>query len=536
MKTINDLYRLAKANEVKLLSTYSASFWQEYVSNNAKYDALFNRTFYSFVYFLQNDNESTQEVLDNFIADVENHLRINHKKYSELFKINVLADSEYDLLHNFSTTERMDKDTSFDKGQRSDSNSSSLGNQTVNSTNKVSPYDDENFFNDNQNTKTLGARSDSGTYVSGSQHDAGTEDYTLTKTGNVGESPATLVNKHIKTWTIFEFYNMIFNDIAKELLITSDAYGTHYETSEGVHPEGTINIITNGVKNVTNYEYANVNVPQGVFPTGTKQITSNGVSEVSNYEYVNVNVPTGGITPTGTKNITENGYSDVTEYAGVNVNVPQGVFPTGTKQITSNGESDVTEFAKVNVNVPQGVFPSGTKNITENGYSDVTNFEGVNVNVPQGVFPTGSIDITQNGTYDVTNLVSAIVNVAGGGSDFEYETGTITTVAASSEPLELFHSLSHRPNMMFMICNKSSGSATTGFIGAMNFPSFLINAGNLRIIEFGSQYSSLFRGSKVNSNVFTFTEDSVIATPTVGDYRESSTFYWFVAYVPQEGE
>lgn len=59
---------------------------------------------------------------------------------------------------------------------------------------------------------------------------------------------------------------------------------------EGIIPEGTIDITTNGEVDVSTYEKANVNV-EGIVPTGTIELTENGDFYVGIYERANVNVP-----------------------------------------------------------------------------------------------------------------------------------------------------------------------------------------------------------------------------------------------------
>lgn len=238
LKTVSDMYNYAKANNIKLLSNFDADFWEDYVTNYDKYDGVFKRLYKSFVYFEQLDDEDVEDVVTDFVQAVEGHLMINEKKYSELFRMNVVSDTDYSLLGNVDITETMDKDggktegqrsDSETLGQRSDSSTTNIGSQTITDTGKVSPYDSENFFNDNSNSSSRGSREDSdsftrgsqqNSYVKGSQEDTFTEDYTFTRKGNNGSIVAAdMLNKHKKFWNLFEFYSYIFGEIAKEMLL-----------------------------------------------------------------------------------------------------------------------------------------------------------------------------------------------------------------------------------------------------------------------------------------------------------------------------
>lgn len=224
MKTVKDMYKYSSENTQKLLSEFNADFWAAYKTNYATYDKLFCRLYRTWFYFLQEHDETIAQITTNFTADVYAHLLLNEKKYSELYRINVVDDTKYSLLDNYDMTESMDRDTTSNNtntyGQRSDSDS--YGAQSNSTTTTVAGYNSSSFQNDNQVSESIGARSDG--HTKGSQEDTlnntGTEDYTLHRYGNIGVATATdMMDKARRFWTVWEFYEMIFRDIARELLM-----------------------------------------------------------------------------------------------------------------------------------------------------------------------------------------------------------------------------------------------------------------------------------------------------------------------------
>lgn len=224
LKTVKDMYKYTDDNSIKLLSGYAADFWEEYRNNYQRYDNLFCRYFRSWFYFLQEHDEDIEDITNNFIIDVYSHLMLNDKKYSELYRIHVVDDGKYSLLDNYDMTEEMDRDTTSNNsntyGARTDGDT--IGAQSNTQTRRVAPFDSSTFNNESEVSESLGARSDG--HTKGQQQDTlnntGTEDYTLHRYGNIGVATATdMMGKARDFWTIWEFYEMIFRDIARELLM-----------------------------------------------------------------------------------------------------------------------------------------------------------------------------------------------------------------------------------------------------------------------------------------------------------------------------
>ena len=272
MITVNDMYKESSSKDTMLLSSYTSEFWSDYRTNYKHYDKLFRRMFKSFKYFLQEDDETISDITTNFTDDVYNHLLINNKRYSELYRIHVIDDNNYSLTDNYNITETMNKDSSNNstntygartdttdetEGERTDTNNVVLGSRTDNTntqygeqnnstTSKVAPYDSETFANNNKtdelvgsktdvvnfskgeetdnNTTTKGVQINNASFIKGSQVDSinssSNEGYKLTRKGNIGIQTVTdILDKHKRFWTKWDFYNFVFMEISKELLI-----------------------------------------------------------------------------------------------------------------------------------------------------------------------------------------------------------------------------------------------------------------------------------------------------------------------------
>ena len=282
--TIKDIQGYTKEHNVKMLSEYPSDFWAGYRANYQRFDRLFMKRFSSWYPFDQDPEETLESIQQDFTYDVYAHLMANDKRYSELWRINVIPDNDaYSLTNNVDYTESYEetngRDIDFTKGQQIDSEdlsrtkgqqidsedlsrtkgqqidsedlSATIGAQNEDTTNSTSAYNssvfqevdktevDKTSHTDTQdNERTYGSRTDTEdnerTYGSrtdtednertygqrkDSTEETGSKDYTLHKVGNMGvQTVDDMLKKHWDNWSLFNFYELIFDEIAQNLL------------------------------------------------------------------------------------------------------------------------------------------------------------------------------------------------------------------------------------------------------------------------------------------------------------------------------
>lgn len=231
--TVQQMYDKTKAENLPLLSDYTAEFWSNYLSNYARYDRIFNRLYKTYYFFNQDVNLTADDVQPDFTENVYDLLMMNSKKYTELYRVSLLEDTSYSLTGNYNMTEHKElengKTITDALGERVVDTTSNTGAQNVDTTDKVAPYDSEQFSNNESRNTQYGQRADSSSStaeeVTDTHTHAGTEEYTLTREGNDGRfKPEELIESHIKLWDGFNFYKIIFGDICKELLLIDRGY------------------------------------------------------------------------------------------------------------------------------------------------------------------------------------------------------------------------------------------------------------------------------------------------------------------------
>ena len=204
------MYEVTKVAGTPLLSNFNDTFWNDYIENYTELDRYFARRYCSFRYFAQEESDTIEVVTQNFTSSVYEHLLVNKKRYEELYRAQSVNDNDYMLLDNYNVNETVTKEGSGNgsivSGERTD---------TLSNTNKVSPFDSENFYNDtnSDNTSKKGSETDT-------TSNAYNETVTSNKKGNIGvHTGADMLGKHTNYWKNFDFYNLVFSEIAKELLL-----------------------------------------------------------------------------------------------------------------------------------------------------------------------------------------------------------------------------------------------------------------------------------------------------------------------------
>ena len=222
--TVKDMVNYALENNLKLLSTYGTGleenidFWKNYRENSEVYDKLFPKLFKNYRYYdqdIDNEEETIQEVTEDFIQTVGTFLMVNQKKYEELKRINDIAFTDK-LLEDVDYTRQDNGSTVL--GNRVDSTSSVSGQRTGTLQEQVYPFESTTPSDSSKNTTVKGQETDTDTFNKGQETD--TNANTTTVHGKMGGlTKDQVIDKHLNTWNKYEYYLAIFNDIAKEFLL-----------------------------------------------------------------------------------------------------------------------------------------------------------------------------------------------------------------------------------------------------------------------------------------------------------------------------
>lgn len=228
MKTVKQMRQ--SLTTTKLLSDYTADFWTEYKNNFSSYDDYFVTLYKSFVFFDQEETETVEEVTAHFTHAVENYLRANDKRLSELWRINVVPDDEsYSITENYFMQETYSgtnsNQSALTTGQRTDVNNVQVGSQNSENVSKVTAFN-SNTENTKDSAKSqVGTRNDIEQFTKGQETDTsisnGTDGHTLTRHGALGVMTVTdVLKKQEDYWkNTMMFYELVFREISERFLM-----------------------------------------------------------------------------------------------------------------------------------------------------------------------------------------------------------------------------------------------------------------------------------------------------------------------------
>lgn len=258
-------------------------FWAGYAANASYFDRYFFQKYRAYSVDVNFTERTRDEFKLKAFKDLfETHIFINAKRYSELYKVQVLASDAYDVVNNYDVHEtstrtntgyqdtqygqRVDsqqygqkqtthlygaKDETTVHGAREDTNDTTLGEQTSGSTQTRSAFNSSSLVDVSGGSIENGAREDSSTLNVGEQTDTYrtlqhtdtdteglhtdqltkgqqtdrrtdnlSEGVTLHRYGNIGvQTPADVIGGHLKLWEEFNFYKMIFDEFAALYLL-----------------------------------------------------------------------------------------------------------------------------------------------------------------------------------------------------------------------------------------------------------------------------------------------------------------------------
>lgn len=206
--TVDDMYKFAQANNAPLLSSFNADFWEDYISNHTVYDKAFRRMYKSFHYFDQkpkiNGIEDTdiEEVTNDFTDEVYAHLVMNRKRYSELYRIWTVSDSEYSITHGYlyneTHTESGTSEGTRVEGERIDATEKVKGTETDTRTDQYGAHSNTKTDAKGQYTITGSSNEGAQTTTSSNAKGARTDTENIEKDA-YSDSEVTSTAAHIST-------------------------------------------------------------------------------------------------------------------------------------------------------------------------------------------------------------------------------------------------------------------------------------------------------------------------------------------------
>ena len=280
LKRVIDIYNYCVDNELKMLSNYSADFWEVYRNNHQYFDRLFCRSYRSFVPFGLTDSPNIEELSADWIIDIASFLTANDKRYSELWRLQTVSDTDYSILDNYNVRETHgltgSKEATEVFGARADSKSGStqFGQATVSDSNSfvhgarsesdsgsisygLAEKTDSNSYTHGAQSHTdsestvygVGEHTESNSYIKGAKRETDEEEkvygaqHNVTNVElNVGDQTNTKEDK-VSADNESAYYSKDYTTgttgTREDITDTIEDVGTHTDSRENVHTEAT---------------------------------------------------------------------------------------------------------------------------------------------------------------------------------------------------------------------------------------------------------------------------------------------------------
>ena len=241
IKTIKEIYKYDKENDyclLPLLSDISEGYewWNNIYTddNHEVVDELYARLYNSYKFHTIHDSEDydSETAAEDFRCAVFELFMKNNKKYTELYRIEVIPDDDaYALTNNYDLHETYSGSSSGSgsaiTGQRTDVTNDQIGSQNSAGLNKVTGWNSGSENTRDSNEGAMGSRNDTHQFTKGQQQDTsrtqGSDSHTLRRYGNIGVMTIQdMLEKQKNVWLPWSFLQIIFDDICKEYLLIGD--------------------------------------------------------------------------------------------------------------------------------------------------------------------------------------------------------------------------------------------------------------------------------------------------------------------------
>lgn len=223
---VKDIYEYCRDNNLKMLSSLTSDFWEVYRENFEYFDRLFSRSYKSFMAFSLTECEDIEEAVTEWIYDVLAFLKANEKRYSELWRLQTVSDTDYDILNNYNVTENHNTDI--------DTTITDEYQAKVDTRDKTFEYGA--VSQSDSNSRTYGAKSESD-----SESISYGEDRVVTDTDSVNGTQTNTYENKVSADNVSEYspkdYKTDNLGQRTDTIDSTETRASHTDTKTGTHTE-----------------------------------------------------------------------------------------------------------------------------------------------------------------------------------------------------------------------------------------------------------------------------------------------------------